>query len=479
MEPTLPTNLTVAPPPYVRTYYPTNAERTDDRKYYCCFTPSKYRTYEAKIRATRKQISLPCCPVPTAPPAPPAPPPAPTHPLILLPRDWEPMGDLSNVYVSSFARDGGILYAGGEEYPNGPIVLSYSGGAWTPLSISGMIGNALTSVAVGANGVVYAGGYIFVGEDTLPYVLSYDALAGVWTNLSGGDMGTIPSGSIRAMATGPNGVVYAAGDGNRYPVVMSYNSVTQQWTSLSGGSIYSSRGRIDSITIDSLGTIYAGGSSDLNLIFVYRYTDTWTDIGYGGEMFSMAITLNTIILGPNQTIYAGGTYGPFPYYPYGMCLSGQVWTTLYDISIDPRDGSIVALQYEHGILYAAGNTNSGFIPFILQYDGNGWIFLPNSFSERVSALIFDYSGAILAGGGGYIASYQPLTITWTSPGQGLTFNVYSILPPAEPTRVLTGLTNTYANLTNFVAQTPVQFYVTSVSSVTGLESVPSDILTYS
>lgn len=462
-----------APPPYARTYYPTNAERTDDRKYHCCVTQSKYRTYDAKIRATRKQISLPCCPVP------PAPPPAPIHPLILLQPDWAPMGDLSSIYVSSFARDEGILYAGGSEYPYGPIVLSYSSGVWSPLSISGMIGDELTSITVDANGVVYAGGYIFVGENTRPFVLSYNALAGVWTNLSGGEMGTILSGSIRAMATGPNGVVYAAGDKNRYPVVMSYNSLTQQWTSLSGGSINSTRGRIDSITIDSLGTIYAGGNSELNLIFAYRYTDTWTDIGYGGEMFSMAETINTMILGPNQTIYAGGMYGSFPYYPYVMSLSGQVWTTLYNTSIDPRNGSIVSLQYEHGILYAAGNTSFGVGPFVLQYDGSSWIFLPNSFSEMVNALIFDFSGAVLAGGGGYIASYQPLTITWTSPGPSLTFNVYSIVAPAGPNRILSGLTNTYANLTNFVAQTPVQFYVTSVSTLTGLESVPSDILTYS
>jgi hypothetical protein len=145
-----------------------------------------------------------------------------------------------------------------------------------------------------------------------------------------------------------------------------------------------------------------------------------------------------------------------------------------------RTGRIESILVSDGLVYACGNASFFVEPYVLQYDGSNWISLTNSFPGNVYALCVDFSGALLAGGDGFIASYQPYTLTWSSSSEpNQTFNVYSQILPAAPIRVLSGLSVKYANISNLLSITPIQFYVTSVSSVTGLESPPSNIVVYS
>ena len=465
--------LTVAPPPFQRTYYPTNAERIDDKLFHCCLTPrtKPYASYDEKIRSTRKQISIPCC-ASTQIPVPPVP--QPPEISLLSQRGWEFMGDLYPIAFAEFAKNG-YIYAGGND---APIVLKYDG-SW--ISLSGTItGNELQTITVDGDGVVYAGGIIYIGESIVPFVASYDTSSGTWIDSIGGYIGTITYGSVRALATGPNGVVYAAGNDGSYPFVAFYNKESGLWTNMSNGVMLSQMGSAYSLTIDSIGTIYVGGNNSFNLIFVYAYSGEWIDINYGGEKFSTGVTVSAMTVGPDQYVYAGGKYGFSPQYPYVMRFDtiAHIWTTLYDNSTELRDGKIESIIVSDGLLYACGNNSAFSVPYVLQYDGASWIELTNSFPGRVYALCINFSGTILAGGDGFIASYQPYTLTWSSPPDSNTFNVYSQILPASPVRVLSGLTVHYANISNLISITPVQFYVTSVS-VSGLESVPSNIVVYS
>lgn len=464
--------LTVAPPPFQRTYYPTNAERTDDKKFQCCLTPrtKPYLSYDQKIRTVRNNISTQCCP------STPIPLPTQSPELSLLSqRDWEVFGDVIPDEVVEFARNG-VIYAG-DDYTM--TVLKYDG-SWIYLSGT-ILGDKLHTITVDGDGVVYAGGIIFDGESTTPFVAVYDASSGTWANSVGGYIETITYGSVQALATGPNGVVYAAGADGTYPFVASYNKDTGIWTNMSDGVMVSQMGIVRSLTIDSIGTIYAGGNTYLNYIFVYAYNGEWVDINYGGELFSSATLLLAITVGPDQYVYAGGQYGPFPRYPYVMRLDtiAQVWTTIYDNSTELRNGTIESIVVSDGLVYACGNASFFSDSYVLQYDGSGWTSLTNSFPSSVYALCIDFSGALLAGGGGFIASYQPYTLIWSSSSEpNQTFNVYSQILPASPVRIFSGITVHYVNISNLISITPIQFYVTSVS-VLGLESPPSNIVVYS
>jgi hypothetical protein len=410
-----------------------------------------------------------CCPVPPVTPI------TPPSDLRLIYHDWETTGDIFGVNIASFSKNGtrSTLYAGGN---NDPVVLVYDTDQWIQLSESIPV-DMLYSITVDGIGTVFATGVIYDGDFTTPVVATYDALSGVWTVRSGGYIGTMQYGVLYASATGPNGRVYAAGRESSYPIVISYDSETQLWENVVGGCINLRSGVILALTIDTSGILYVGGIYSNSQIFVFKYVDEWIDIQNGGDMFSSAFRLNTLSIGENRYLYAGGTYGSFPYYPYvmRMDLTTQLWETIYDNSVDERSGTIYSIVTQEGYVYACGNTTNSNIPYVIQYDGSGWTTLTNTFPEQVRVLSIGYNGSLLAGGYGYIQSYQPYTLTWTIPENGstLTFNVYS-----SSVRIRTGLPVNYVNISAYLSQTPVSFYVTSVSTITGIESEPSNSVTY-
>lgn len=126
---------------------------------------------------------------------------------------WEPVGDGTNgiVRVLAVGADG-LLYAGGEfQYAGGPVhdIARWDGEAWTALGEmgfdSGMDYDGVMSLAVGADGTVYAGGR-FKRAYGVPVLCIAQWRGGAWQPVGAGW-----SGPIEAILALPDGTLYVAG----------------------------------------------------------------------------------------------------------------------------------------------------------------------------------------------------------------------------------------------------------------------------
>ena len=193
------------------------------------------------------------------------------------------------VAVGTFTSMGGVA--------NTNKVAVWNGAAWTSISAA-FVGTEIRCAVMGANGVLYVGGvFSSIGGVAATNVTSYNPATTTWAALGAGiaaggvsalaasgttiyaavennnvqkwngsawaNIGTATGGGSdpQALAIGPNGVLYAAGDfttigGVAANYIASYNGVT--WSPLGAG--LNNSVNVLALSFDARGLLHAGGT---------------------------------------------------------------------------------------------------------------------------------------------------------------------------------------------------------------------------
>lgn len=232
------------------------------------------------------------------------------------------------------------------------------------------------------------GGAALTVQQTTPaigYVLSYNTATGVWNDLAGGT-----DAIVHALAWGPDGCLYAAGDimtagGVAVNRIARYDPITDAWYPLGIPPNDGVDDAVNSIAFDANGNLYvvgefhnAGGAGALHAAVWNITTATWAPLGAGLDDWGTAVTVNT-------------------------------------------DGNVVA-----GGLFL--NAGGGAAAYVAVWDGAAWSEPDGGMNNIVYGLEHDILGNVyacgiftLAGGGGAnrIAMLDRITTTWGALGSGL------------------------------------------------------------
>jgi hypothetical protein len=308
------------------------------------------------------------------------------------PYAWFPMPGLqSPAFTLAYDPVAGDLYAA--PY-SGAGVCRWTGATWTN-ACPGL--DMLNDIALGGNGVVYAGGGF---RTNLGFAADYIAC---WTGGAWTAMGSGFNSAVSTLAVDSNGHVYAGGSftnaGNQgVNRVAFWNGTT--WTNLGSGL----GGIVYDLLIDTNGGLYAAGnftnagSLAANRI-AYWNGAAWTNLGAG-----VSSTANAMTLGRHGELYVGGQFGNAGGITvnYIAKWNGTTWSalgagmgsTVYALKADDHDG-----------LYAGGSfqTAGGLIALCAAYwNGSMWSGLDQGLtrfsSPSVRALEFGPDGQVFAGG---------------------------------------------------------------------------------
>jgi len=235
---------------------------------------------------------------------------------------WSALGTGANDGVESlvFGLDG-TLYAGGRFTLMGGVantvrIAKWNGTVWSALS-TGASNNDVLALAIGPDGSLYAG-----GDYTLMAGVANTANIAKWNGTVWSALSTGTNGSVRALVSGLNGLIYAAGGfttagGVSALHVAQWNGVA--WQPMGSGVTCSS---LFALATAPGSLIYAGGDAltrgggvDVpdGLVTWNGAAWTYTDIDLPGTADVNAISIGisgTIVIGFNTTgsaTVAGGT----------------------------------------------------------------------------------------------------------------------------------------------------------------------------
>jgi hypothetical protein len=200
-----------------------------------------------------------------------------------------------------------------------------------------------------------------------------------WSTYAGG----IGSGIARCIEVHPDGRVFVAGDIDTVGSanlatrdVAAYNPATNSWSNLNGGfdqkyiqsngTDFDSDGIYDMV-IDASGNVYVGGDiqaddarTDLNLNHIAMWNDTgaWRALGSGlGSTGSQIV--NCLALGPNQDLYAGGTFSLGWLQSKSATTQFARWDSSQVLTPVPATFRDAILTNEEGMLYLSARTIPG------------------------------------------------------------------------------------------------------------------------
>lgn len=344
---------------------------------------------------------------------------------------WSALGSGMNNLVQALVADGTALYAGGHFTAAGGNAASHvarwDGSAWSPLD-SGT-DSTVFALAV-SGGTLYAGGaFTTAGGVSANRVARWDGSA--WSSLGSGLGG--PGQSVRALAMGTGGRLYASGD---FATPAGY---VAQWD----GSTWSSMGVGLSSMPEALalvsGTLYAGGqftgTGNLSLNYIARWDGSaWNPLGWGTWGYYMDIW--ALAADGSGNLYAGGRFtSPATFVarwdgsrwsPLGSGMNSWVYTLALDGS---------------GNLYAGGDfTTAGGVAAnrVAKWNGTAWSSLGTGMDSSVFALAVDQSGNLYAGGyfttaGGVPANYVAKWngSAWSALGSGMNGGVEDLVVDAS------------------------------------------------
>ncbi len=329
----------------------------------------------------------------------------------------------------------GTLYAGGDFTTAGGVsanhVAMWNGSAWAPLG-SGLNGEVL-SLAVAPDSTLYAGGrFTMAGEVKAKNIAMWNGSS--WVPLGMGLDGELSDpaakealrkaglppepvvdGEVAALALAPDGTLYAGGrfaraDGKGANSIAKWNGTT--WSPL--GSGLTERGTsfppppvVAALAIAPDGTLYAGGSFDkaggkaANHIAKWNGS-TWSPLGAGVRGYKF-VTVNTLALAPDGTLYVGGHFDRFGTMKDSDCVfnlakwRGSAWSTVIGDGV--RNIVTTVLVAPNGNLLVATDFGVGV------WNGSGWSTLGEGAGivpgkdSGVSALALAPSGMLYVGGG--------------------------------------------------------------------------------
>ena len=334
----------------------------------------------------------------------------------------------------------GNVYAGGAFNSAGAVaanrVARWDGTAWFPLGqgISGVV----YALAIAPNGNLYVGGDFPTGVAGVPgtqNLARWDGTA--WSAVGGG-----LDASVRALTVTPNGDVYAGGSfatagGVAAARIARWDGTT--WTALGSGA----SGDVTALTSAANSNVYAGGNFGIIdgqpvSTGVARWNGTtWTPLESNGASFN---SVNTLVLGPNGDLYAGG------FIRIGSSESVARWngTSWSGLGGGLTLGLVYGLAFgPNGVLYAAGNfgrTPPSSIPArgFASWNGTSWSNLGGGLTlsnfGSPNAIAVGPSGTVYAGGN--FTSFESGLVTnriaqlnngvWTPMGRGLNASVQAL-----------------------------------------------------
>ena len=218
----------------------------------------------------------------------------------------------STIYAMAWGADGS-LYVGGTftsmDNGAGPVantarIAKWDGSNWSPLG-TGAANGTVRALAVGHDGTLYAGGNFTAmgGVANTDSIAAWNGTA--WSSISSG----ITGNNIYTLAIGTNGGLWAGGDftildGVTVNRIAVYLPTNMKWYAAGGGA---SGGKVQIIACTP-GKIYAGGSftgmgaAAASEIAVFDGT-SWQSLGAG---------VNNVVLAlaeaPDGTMYVGGAF---------------------------------------------------------------------------------------------------------------------------------------------------------------------------
>ena len=342
-------------------------------------------------------------------------------PVRVYAANWVPAKDnMLNAKVKSLVNDGhGRIYAGGEFFGSTqPHIMMWDNGAWH--SLGGGVDGTVKAIAVGPDGLVYAGGlFSSAGAPYTRGIAQWDGNA--WTNLGSGFPA---SGSIFALVTDDDGNLYVGGNFQTIGGIEAHNIARwdgESWSSLGTGM----DGIVRTLVLDNEGQLYAGGdfvvAGELFANGIARWDgEVWDPIEnefynqyYGGY----PIPIYSLYVDDNNDLYASGA---FTHAGAMECRGiarwdGQAWHSL--------GGGIDGVAYsmmrgKDGLLYVGGSfSRIGDLPvnYIARWDGSDWEGVHDGFNSYVYTLTCDENGSLMVGGAftgsgdrtlKYLASYD-------------------------------------------------------------------------
>jgi WD40 repeat protein len=324
------------------------------------------------------------------------------------------MNPISHVRALTFGTDSS-LYAGGDFTAAGEVLANriahWNGSQWHPLG-SGIGGGDYSSVhaiAVGPDRSIYAGGnFTTAGEITTYNIARWDGATSSWHPLGSG-IGEYDD-DVSALTCGPDGSLYAGGDFETAGDIAA-NDIARwdgaEWHPLGSGmgGVYSYQS-VRALAVGPDGSLYAGGdfttAGGIAANNIARWDGTlWHSLGSG--MGGLERYVAALAVGPDGSLYAGGWFTTAggvaainvarwdgaQWHPLGNGMNAPV----YALAVGP-DGSL----YAGGEFTTAGGVA---VNSIARWDGSQWHPLgsgiPNNWSWS-HALAFDSDGSLFVGG---------------------------------------------------------------------------------
>ena len=243
---------------------------------------------------------------------------------------------------------------------NADYIVRKINGTW--YNISTEFNGNVWALARGSDGCIYIGGeFSNVGDGNGDYIVKWNPYSGALSSLGTGMTGGIP-GTVIALATAPNGDIYAGGFFTGAGGVANTNNIAYwdidagpaAWKEV-GGGITAANHQVNALAFDHSGNLYIGGSfhdqQDANGDFITMWNGTaYSSLGTGTNTI-----VSDIAVAPNGDIYVTGSF----------TLAGGVANTVY----------------------------------IARWDGSRWWPLGTGLDDVGSTLAFDKAGNLYVGGG--------------------------------------------------------------------------------
>lgn len=313
---------------------------------------------------------------------------------------WSVMGNVGNSGVLAIVSDATYVYVGGPftnwaGIANADRIVRYnkSTGVWSALG-TGM-DDEVDALAIGPDGSLYAAGQFHnAGGVAAAHVAKWNGAA--WSALGAGTDDT-----VWALALSWDGTLYAGGafhnaGGGAAAHIASWNGAA--WSALGAGTddvvraIVAQPGYGYGFVFYIGGDFHTAGGVPMSHIAIYRPSPAgWAYLGAGtnGSVYALAVA-------PDGGVYAGGSFvtaGGITVNNVAKYTGGSTWVAL-DVG---TDNLVYGLAVdENGLLYVCGQfTTAGPLTItdrIATWNGTAWALVPVKFPAATSVFVVHCDG---------------------------------------------------------------------------------------
>jgi hypothetical protein len=310
----------------------------------------------------------------------------------------------------------GDVYAGGDFMQAGGSaangVAKWNGTTWSSLGTgvaNGVNGSVLTLAIAGNGDVLVGGDFTQAGGISAGHVARWNGSA--WSTLGTGGFNGVDTG-VLALAVAGNGDVYVGGY-VRFAGGMTVNNVAKwngtAWSDLNGGV----NGDVKVLAVASSGEVYvggaftqAGGTAASNVAkwngSTWSSLSTGTSNGVNGGVMALAVA-------SNGDVYVGGGFSQAGGAAANRMArwNGTTWSTLGTGATNGANGDVFALRLgSNGDVYIGGDfTQAGGVAtsFLTKWNGTAWSSLgsaaaSNGLNRQINALAVAANGDVYVGG---------------------------------------------------------------------------------